>query len=204
MTSKEAMSVSVTEGALINTNILFNIAEQDLTPLASRRFTLVVLEGDLDLSEGAFKCNCEMCIKTRLWGAIVPPHAFRLLSGEADLKDYQPDSIHHLFCRHCGARPFAWGENPALGGKFYAVRVYCLENVDVEELINAPITCFDGRNDNYESPPRETRHLQRRLRSVRRARPRSLQESRSLRRGKNCPDEDSSFVEEVNKRNIWN
>ena len=45
MTSKQAMSVSVTEGALINTNILFNIAEQDLTPLASRRFTLVVLQG---------------------------------------------------------------------------------------------------------------------------------------------------------------
>ena len=30
---------------------------------------------------------------------------------------------------------------------------------NVKDLINAPITYFDGRNDNYESPPRETRHL---------------------------------------------
>jgi hypothetical protein len=119
----------------------------------------VQFEADLDPGKGTFKCNCEMCTKTRLWGAIVRPDAFRLLAGETDLKDYQPDSIHHLFCRHCSVRPFAWGENPALGGKFYAVRVYCLDGVDVEELINAPITYFDGRNDNYESPPRETRHL---------------------------------------------
>ena len=45
MISKEAMSASATEGALINTNTLFNIADQDLTPLASQRFTLVVLQG---------------------------------------------------------------------------------------------------------------------------------------------------------------
>ncbi|MGA7901872.1 MAG: hypothetical protein WBL40_06715 [Terrimicrobiaceae bacterium] len=32
------------------------------------------------------------------------------------------------------------------------MRVYWLDNV--EDLINAPITYFDGRNDNYESPPR--------------------------------------------------
>nr|WP_202882206.1 hypothetical protein [Candidatus Manganitrophus noduliformans] len=83
----------------------------------------------------------------------------RLLAGEADLIDYQPDNIHHVFCKHCGVRPFAWGDAPERGGKFYVARVYCLDDVDIDELVNAPIIYFDGRHDNYHSPPAETRHL---------------------------------------------
>jgi hypothetical protein len=116
-------------------------------------------EADIDLSAGTFKCNCPICAKTRMWCAIVKPDSFRLLAGEADLKDYQPDNVHHLFCQHCGVRSFAWGENPGLDGKFYAVRLSCLEEVDVAELLNAPVTYYDGRNDNYQSPPAEIRHL---------------------------------------------
>jgi hypothetical protein len=116
-------------------------------------------EADIDLSAGTFKCNCPICTKTRMWGAIVEPDAFRLLAREADLKDYQPDNVHHLFCKHCGVRSFAWGENPGPSGKFYAVRFSCLEGVDVNELINAPVTYYDGCNDNYQSPPAEIRHL---------------------------------------------
>ena len=73
--------------------------------------------------------------------------------------DYQPDNIHHVFCKNCGVRSFGWGENPDLGGKFYAVRVNCLDGVDVDELVDVPITYFDGANDNYDSPPAEIRHL---------------------------------------------
>jgi hypothetical protein len=113
----------------------------------------------IDLSLGTFKCNCEICTKTRMWGAIVKPDSFRLLAGEPEIIDYQPDSIHHLFCRHCGVRSFAWGENPGLGGRFYAVRVSCLDDLDVEELMNAPVTYHDGRHDNYGSTPAEIRHL---------------------------------------------
>ena len=89
-----------------------------------------------------------MCTKTRLWAAIVKPDSFRLLAGKSELIDYQPDTIHHVFCPHCGVRSFAWGESPDLGGKFYAVRVSCLDDVDIDELMNAPITYHDGRNDN--------------------------------------------------------
>jgi hypothetical protein len=119
----------------------------------------VRFEAVIDLSAGTFKCNCEMCTKTRLWGAQVKSGTFRFLAGQADLIDYQPDKIHHVFCRHCGVRPFAWGDDPKLGGKFYVARVYCLEGVDIDELVNAPITYYDGRHDNYDSPTAETRHL---------------------------------------------
>lgn len=56
-----------------------------------------------------------------------------------------------------GVRTFDRGVNPALGGRFYAVRVSCREGVDIDEFVNAPITYFDGRNDNYQSPPAEIR-----------------------------------------------
>jgi hypothetical protein len=119
----------------------------------------VRFEADIDLSAGTFKCNCEMCTKTRLWAAIVQPDSFRLLAGESELIDYQPDTIHHVFCPHCGVRSFAWGESPDLAGKFYAIRVSCLDDVDIDELMNAPITYHDGRNDDYGTAPAEIRHL---------------------------------------------
>jgi hypothetical protein len=119
----------------------------------------VRFEADLDLSAGTFKCNCSMCRMTRLWGALVGADSFRLSAGEADLVDYQPDNVHHVFCRKCGVRSFGWGESPELGGKFYAVRVNCLDGVDIDELVNAPITYYDGAHDKYDSPPAEIRHL---------------------------------------------
>jgi hypothetical protein len=118
-------------------------------------------EADLDLSEGTFRCNCSICTKTRNWLTMVKPEGFRLLSGEGDLTDYQfgAKNIHHLFCGHCGIHSFGWGNIPDLGGKVYAVNVNCLDDVDDAELAAAPVTYVDGRNDNWQSPPAETRHL---------------------------------------------
>jgi len=117
-------------------------------------------EADIDLSEGTFKCNCSICTKARIWVATVQPDAFRLLAGANDLAEYQfnTQNIHHLFCKHCGVRSFGWGEDIG-SGKFYAIHVACLDDVDVNELINAPVTYVDGRHDNWRSPPSETRHL---------------------------------------------
>lgn len=118
-------------------------------------------QADIDLSDGTNKCNCSICTKKRWWSINIKPEAFHLLTGEAELIDYQFGSRtgHHLFCRHCGVSSFGWGDVPEIGGKFYAINVACLDDVDIDELVNAPITYFDGRNDNWDSPPKEIRHL---------------------------------------------
>ena len=118
----------------------------------------VKFEADIDLSAGTFKCNCEICTKTRMWGAVVSPKDFRLLSGEADLVDYQSGDNHQPFCRRCGVRGFGYGNSETLGN-FYAVRIAALDDLDVDELVKGPIQYFDGLHDNYESAPAEIRHL---------------------------------------------
>jgi hypothetical protein len=123
----------------------------------------VRFESDLDLAEGTSRCNCSVCTKGRFWKAIVKADAFRLLHGESALSDYQADSgpgadIHHFFCSICGIKPFGRGHLEELGGDFYAVNVACLDDVTPEEFAKAPVKYEDGRNNNWGSPPAETRY----------------------------------------------
>jgi len=115
----------------------------------------VRFEADIDLAQGTFKCNCSTCFKTRAWLAGVPASDFRLLTDEKALADYQfgKHRIHHRFCRTCGVRPFS------RSGDQLAVRVNCLDGVDAQELIDAPVKYFNMRHDDMKSPPAETRHL---------------------------------------------
>jgi hypothetical protein len=121
----------------------------------------VRFECDLDLADGTSKCNCSICTKGRFWKAIARADAFRLLQGDEALSDYQfgSHSIHHLFCKHCGVKPFGRGHMEELGGVFYAVNVACLDDVPVQELAEAPVSYEDGRHDNWQAKPAETRHL---------------------------------------------
>jgi len=120
----------------------------------------VRFEASIDLSRGTMRCNCSFCLKIRCWAVVVKPESFRLIAGEADLSEYQfgAKNERHFFCRHCGVRPFGLGMSLRFG-KFYGVSVSCLDDASIDELANAPITYIDGRNDNWETPPAETRHL---------------------------------------------
>jgi hypothetical protein len=121
----------------------------------------VRFEATLDLSAGTGKCNCSICTKRRYWGVVLKPPAFRLLSGEAELAEYQfgSKSAHHQFCRTCGVAPFGYGHIEAIGGDYRSINLACLDDIDQKELAEAPVQYMDGRNDNWWNPPAETRHL---------------------------------------------
>lgn len=116
---------------------------------------------ELDLAKGTSKCNCSACAKGRFWKAIVLAPSFRLLQGKDALSDYQfgSNTIHHLFCRNCGIKPFGNATIEQLGGAFYAVNVACLDDVTPEELAAAPVQYEDGRHDHWDRPPAVTSHL---------------------------------------------
>ena len=88
----------------------------------------VRFEADIDLSAGTGKCNCSICAKRRNWSAMVKPEAFRLLSGDDALTDYQwgTKSGHHRFCSTCGVASFGEGYVEEIGGAYVAVAVMSL------------------------------------------------------------------------------
>ncbi len=132
------------------------------TYLGSCHCGAIRFEADLDISAGTEKCNCSICSKSRLWSAQAKPEHVRLIAGEDEMTDYRGgnDVAHHLFCRHCGVRPFQRIEVPNMTGhRYFNINIACLDGVDIDELMAAPVTFRDGRNDDWGAPPAEVRHL---------------------------------------------
>ena len=140
---------------------------RSLTAIGACHCGAVRFECDLDLSAGTSRCNCTFCKKNRYWMALVKEGDFRLLSGAEVLTDYRHTPagmtepfLHLTFCSRCGVRPFGrGGVLPQLGSAFYAVNVASLDDVSDTELAQLPVSYVDGRNNDWNATPKETRHL---------------------------------------------
>lgn len=99
------------------------------------------------------RCNCSICSKTAVTGAIVKPHAFRLVAGEADRGTYRwgGNISTRFFCKHCGIHCYGEGHLDAIGGDYVSVNLNCLDGIDVNEL---ELVHWDGRHDNWMGGPR--------------------------------------------------
>ncbi len=103
----------------------------------------VRFEVDAAIAE-VVSCNCSICRRRGSLLAFAPEADFRLLSGEAMLKDYRfaRRRIAHLFCTECGTESFACAAMPD-GTPMVAVNVRCLDGVDLDSL---SVRRFDGRS----------------------------------------------------------
>ncbi|MCY1248589.1 hypothetical protein D9M72_620340 [compost metagenome] len=78
------------------------------------------------------------------------------------LTDYRGRNpvAHHFFCSQCGVRPFERIDAPNMTDEtYYNINVACLDGVDIDELVAAPVTYCDGLNNNWGETPAEVRHL---------------------------------------------
>jgi hypothetical protein len=124
----------------------------------------VKFEADIDLANGTGKCNCTVCWKQRMWNAgQLKTSDFRLLSGTENLADYGKSGewgeTHHRFSRVCGIHTHSHGYINQAGGEFLSVHLAALDDLPVDELVNAPVRFMDGLHDKWQDTPSETRHL---------------------------------------------
>jgi hypothetical protein len=116
----------------------------------------------VDVAVGTTKCNCSFCARVRLWSVMATDATFHLVSALDVLADYTGRNpvAHHFFCKTCGIHAFDRIDLPNMTGHvYYNVSVACLDGVDMDELMAAPVAYLDGLHDNWGERPAEIRHL---------------------------------------------
>lgn len=128
------------------------LAAAIVAPSASRR---------IDLAAGTWKCTCTICARNRLWSFEAGPHRVRLLAGAEYLQDYSFNDhvAHHYFCKRCGVHPYEFVDLPTENRQYYNVNVNCVEALDMDAVMAAPIHHVDGLHDRWDLVPAEIRHL---------------------------------------------
>ena len=87
-------------------------------------------------------CNCSMCSRTGFLHLIVAHEDFVLDSGKGALTSYRfgTGTAEHLFCRHCGIKPFYVPRSNPDG---IDVNVRAFDRGSVQRLT---VTPFDGEH----------------------------------------------------------
>jgi hypothetical protein len=98
-------------------------------------------------------CNCTLCTKLGVLGAVVKPEVFRLLSDETKLATYSrvPEIATRFFCVRCHVYCFGKGHLAEIGGDFVSVNMNTLDNFDPSL---ARLVYWDGRHNNWDAGPR--------------------------------------------------
>jgi hypothetical protein len=116
--------------------------------------------GSYKLNRSIFYPLLRGLAKTRYWGTVIKPAAFRMIAGEDALTDYQLGGKigHNVFCTAEFARS-ATGTSTSWAAISTRSTSPALDNVDDSELAGAPVRFMNGHNNNWYAPPAETRHL---------------------------------------------
>lgn len=114
----------------------------------------VRFEVEVDPSHGT-RCNCSICTKLSMIGAMVKPDALVITKGEDALSTYAWGGkvATRYFCRHCGVHCFGIGHLAELGGDFASINLNTLDRVDPAQV---SVVYWDGRHDNWGAGPRPT------------------------------------------------
>jgi hypothetical protein len=99
-----------------------------------------------------------------IWHVVIKDEDFALLSDPGLLREYtwvapgQPAPRLHLFsCGRCATGLYSWGDFGR--GKFHAINVMALDDLDTDELAAAPIKYEDGLHDRWDRVPEDIRLL---------------------------------------------
>ena len=113
----------------------------------------VRFEAQVDATSGS-RCNCTVCTKIGSLATIIPPAAFRLLSGERDLSAYEwgGRTAKRYFCKTCGITCFSRGYLEQLGGEYISISLSALDDIDTADV---KVGYWDGRHNNWQAGQRD-------------------------------------------------
>jgi len=109
-------------------------------------------EATLDASKGS-RCNCTICLKSGITGAMMKPHELVVTKGEdtASMYEWGGKIGKRYFCPTCGIHVYGRGHLAELGGDYATVNMNTLDAVDPIDL---KVVYWDGRHDNWQAGPR--------------------------------------------------
>lgn len=110
-------------------------------------------EVELDASSGTH-CNCTICTKTAILGAIVKPSAFKLLSStdKSTYYEWGGKVAKRYFCKTCGIHVYGSGFLEQIGGDFVSINMHCIDGLDPAQVKKG---YWDGRHNNWMAGMRD-------------------------------------------------